>query len=183
MRPPSLRCVGAILFHPAFVVNRVQAGRCTSASYSRLGSQSVPRPSGVLTAVALGHRAQGCKSAVIRSPRRFTSTNRGDMRGGGQMPLAQGAAPGPRGRHLLAFLVAEHTRAIGHDEIAEELWDASPPRAWPLRSRRWNAEYVLHAAPPASRARDRSLDGRELDTRLLTVTARRIPAAPVSSSP
>jgi DNA-binding SARP family transcriptional activator len=39
--------------------------------------------------------------------------------------------PGPQGRHLLAFLAAEHGRAIGHEELAEELWDGSPPAAWP----------------------------------------------------
>jgi DNA-binding SARP family transcriptional activator len=38
--------------------------------------------------------------------------------------------PGPMGRHLLAYLIAEHDRAVGHDEIADELWDGSPPRAW-----------------------------------------------------
>jgi SARP family transcriptional regulator, regulator of embCAB operon len=43
--------------------------------------------------------------------------------------LAQKALPGPQARHLLAFLAAEHTRAIGHDELADELWNGSPPRA------------------------------------------------------
>jgi SARP family transcriptional regulator, regulator of embCAB operon len=38
--------------------------------------------------------------------------------------------PGPQGRHLLAFLAAEHTRSVGHDEIVDELWHGSPPRAW-----------------------------------------------------
>ena len=38
--------------------------------------------------------------------------------------------PGPQGRHLLAFLAAEHVRAVGHDEIVDELWQGSPPRAW-----------------------------------------------------
>ena len=38
--------------------------------------------------------------------------------------------PGPQVRHLLAFLAAEHRRSVGHDELAEELWDGSPPRAW-----------------------------------------------------
>jgi DNA-binding SARP family transcriptional activator len=38
--------------------------------------------------------------------------------------------PGPRGRHLLAFLAAEHARPVGHDELVEELWRDSPPRAW-----------------------------------------------------
>jgi DNA-binding SARP family transcriptional activator len=39
--------------------------------------------------------------------------------------------PGPLGRHLLAYLIAEHDRAVGHDELAEELWDGRPPGAWP----------------------------------------------------
>jgi SARP family transcriptional regulator, regulator of embCAB operon len=39
--------------------------------------------------------------------------------------------PGPKARHLLVFLAAEHTRSLGHDEIADELWDGSPPAAWP----------------------------------------------------
>lgn len=38
--------------------------------------------------------------------------------------------PGPQGRHLLAFLAAEHARAIGHDELVDELWQGTPPRAW-----------------------------------------------------
>jgi DNA-binding SARP family transcriptional activator len=41
------------------------------------------------------------------------------------------ALPGPQGRHLLALLAAEHDRAVGHDEIVDELWDDSPPPAWP----------------------------------------------------
>jgi hypothetical protein len=41
--------------------------------------------------------------------------------------------PGPQGRHLLAFLAAEHTRAVGHDELVEELWGSWPPRAGPRR--------------------------------------------------
>jgi DNA-binding SARP family transcriptional activator len=38
--------------------------------------------------------------------------------------------PGPLGRHLLAMLAAEHTRAIGHDELADEIWHGVPPPAW-----------------------------------------------------
>ncbi len=38
--------------------------------------------------------------------------------------------PDPKGRHLLAFLAAEHTRAVGHDEIADELWSEGCPPAW-----------------------------------------------------
>jgi SARP family transcriptional regulator, regulator of embCAB operon len=37
--------------------------------------------------------------------------------------------PGPQARHLLAFLIAGHSRAVGQDEIAEELWEGSPPKA------------------------------------------------------
>jgi DNA-binding SARP family transcriptional activator len=53
------------------------------------------------------------------------------VEGGGRL-MPERLLPGPRARHLLAFLVAEHTRALGHDEIAEELWDGAPPRAWPI---------------------------------------------------
>jgi DNA-binding SARP family transcriptional activator len=38
--------------------------------------------------------------------------------------------PGPLGRHLLAFLVGEHARPVGHDELVEELWQDAPPPAW-----------------------------------------------------
>ena len=44
--------------------------------------------------------------------------------------LPEPLLPGPLGRHLLAFLVAEHTRPVGHDELVDELWQDSPPRAW-----------------------------------------------------
>jgi DNA-binding SARP family transcriptional activator len=45
--------------------------------------------------------------------------------------LHERGLPGPQGRHVLALLAAEHTRAVGHDELGEELWGSSPPRAWP----------------------------------------------------
>lgn len=48
----------------------------------------------------------------------------------GDRRLAERMLPGPQGRHLLAFLAAEHTRPVGHDELAEELWGSSPPQAW-----------------------------------------------------
>jgi DNA-binding SARP family transcriptional activator len=38
--------------------------------------------------------------------------------------------PGPQGRHLFAMLAAEHARAVGHDELAEELWGPAPPAGW-----------------------------------------------------
>src|SRR5262245_14498673 len=37
---------------------------------------------------------------------------------------------GPQGRHLFALLAADHARAVGHDEIADELWGPERPRAW-----------------------------------------------------
>jgi DNA-binding SARP family transcriptional activator len=48
----------------------------------------------------------------------------------GERLLHERRLPGPLGRHLIAFLAAEHVRAVGHDELAEELWHGSPPRAW-----------------------------------------------------
>jgi SARP family transcriptional regulator, regulator of embCAB operon len=48
----------------------------------------------------------------------------------GPRMLPQRLLPGPQARHLLALLAAEHTRAVGHDELAEELWQGTPPRAW-----------------------------------------------------
>jgi DNA-binding SARP family transcriptional activator len=44
--------------------------------------------------------------------------------------LCERQLPGPQGRHLFAMLAAEHTRAVGHDELAEELWGPTPPAAW-----------------------------------------------------
>lgn len=48
----------------------------------------------------------------------------------GECLLHENALPGPQGRHLLAFLVAEHTRGVGRDEIADELWGLEPTGAW-----------------------------------------------------
>lgn len=48
----------------------------------------------------------------------------------GQRLVQERQLPGPLGRHLLALLAAEHGRAIGHDEIAEEIWNGTPPAAW-----------------------------------------------------
>jgi DNA-binding SARP family transcriptional activator len=48
----------------------------------------------------------------------------------GNRLLRERELPGPQGRHLLAFLAAEHSRAVGTDEIADELWDGAPPAAW-----------------------------------------------------
>jgi DNA-binding SARP family transcriptional activator len=48
----------------------------------------------------------------------------------GDALLHERLLPGAQARDLLAFLVAEHHRVVGHDEIAEELWDGSPTAAW-----------------------------------------------------
>jgi SARP family transcriptional regulator, regulator of embCAB operon len=48
----------------------------------------------------------------------------------GNRVVGERQLPGPLGRHLLAMLAAEHTRAIGHDELAEEIWHGTPPPAW-----------------------------------------------------
>ena len=47
----------------------------------------------------------------------------------GDRVLPERGFPGPQSRHLLAFLAGEHGRAVGHDELVEELWQGSPPRA------------------------------------------------------
>jgi DNA-binding SARP family transcriptional activator len=48
----------------------------------------------------------------------------------GDRVLAEPSLPGPLGRHLFAFLAAEHRRAISHDELASEIWHGAPPPAW-----------------------------------------------------
>jgi len=48
----------------------------------------------------------------------------------GDRIVGQQQLPGPLGRHLLAMLAAEHARGIGHDELAEEIWQGAPPAAW-----------------------------------------------------
>lgn len=48
----------------------------------------------------------------------------------GERLLHERLLPGPQGRHLLAFLAAEHHRPVGRDELADELWHGAPPRSW-----------------------------------------------------
>lgn len=48
----------------------------------------------------------------------------------GDRLLHERSLPGPQSRHLLAFLAAEHNRTLARDEIADEVWDCSPPPAW-----------------------------------------------------
>ena len=38
--------------------------------------------------------------------------------------------PGRQGRLLFAYLVSEHGRPVPHDELAEALWDGTPPATW-----------------------------------------------------
>lgn len=44
--------------------------------------------------------------------------------------LRETRLPGTQGRHLFAMLAAEHQRSVTRDELAEEVWDGQPPRAW-----------------------------------------------------
>src|SRR5215470_17093377 len=48
----------------------------------------------------------------------------------GERLLAETALPGPQGRHLLGYLIAEHGRPLSRDELADQLWPAAPPAAW-----------------------------------------------------
>jgi SARP family transcriptional regulator, regulator of embCAB operon len=48
----------------------------------------------------------------------------------GDCLLMETALPGPQGRHLLGFLVAEHHRPLSRDELADQLWPAALPAAW-----------------------------------------------------
>ncbi len=48
----------------------------------------------------------------------------------GERLVHEARLPGPQGRHLLALLISEHGRAVGLDELAEELWGPAPPAAW-----------------------------------------------------
>ena len=70
----------------------------------------------------------GCEAEA--APLRIYLTGDVTIEANGQV-LPSSALPGPQGRHLLAFLAGEHDRAIGHDEIVDELWGPSPPPAWP----------------------------------------------------
>ena len=48
----------------------------------------------------------------------------------GERLLPEAALPGPQGRHLLGFLIAEHARPLSRDELADELWPTALPAAW-----------------------------------------------------
>jgi len=48
----------------------------------------------------------------------------------GERLLVETALPGPQGRHLLGFLVAEHVRPLSRDELADQLWPTALPGAW-----------------------------------------------------
>lgn len=48
----------------------------------------------------------------------------------GEYLVAETDLPGPQGRHLLGFLIAEHARPLSRDELADQLWPAAPPAAW-----------------------------------------------------
>lgn len=48
----------------------------------------------------------------------------------GDVLIGERDLPGRQGRVLLAMLVAERTRPVSRDELAEELWGEEPPAAW-----------------------------------------------------
>jgi DNA-binding SARP family transcriptional activator len=48
----------------------------------------------------------------------------------GERLLGESALPGPQGRHLLGFLIAEHARPLSRDELADQLWPTALPTAW-----------------------------------------------------
>lgn len=48
----------------------------------------------------------------------------------GDVLIGERDLPGRQGRVLLAMLVAERTRPVSRDEIAEELWGEEPPAVW-----------------------------------------------------
>ncbi len=79
------------------------------------------------------------------------------------------ALPGPQGRHLLAFLVAEHTRAVGLDELADELWGSDPPDSW-------RTALKVLASRTRSALTAEGFDGPELLTAAPGVYRFRLPA-------
>src|ERR1700720_3316151 len=50
----------------------------------------------------------------------------------GDRLLRESQLGGPQGRFVLAFLVAERTRAVAQAELAEALWPEAVPASWTL---------------------------------------------------
>jgi hypothetical protein len=48
----------------------------------------------------------------------------------GSMLVPRRAFPGPQGRLVLAMLAAEHGVPVSRDQLAEEVWNGSPPPEW-----------------------------------------------------
>jgi DNA-binding SARP family transcriptional activator len=53
----------------------------------------------------------------------------------GSMLVPQRAFPGPQGRVVFAMLAAEHGTTVSRDQLAEEVWDGSPPVGWEVAVR------------------------------------------------
>jgi len=53
----------------------------------------------------------------------------------GEVLVSETRLPGRQGRLAFAMLVAERERALSKEELAEELWDGEPPRAWEVALR------------------------------------------------
>ena len=45
-------------------------------------------------------------------------------------PIDEDRFAGRQGRLVFAYLVMEHDRAVPHEELAEAIWDGSPPTSW-----------------------------------------------------
>jgi SARP family transcriptional regulator, regulator of embCAB operon len=53
----------------------------------------------------------------------------------GSMLVQQRAFPGPQGRVVFAMLAAEHGVPVSRDQLAEEIWNGSPPAEWEVAVR------------------------------------------------
>lgn len=53
----------------------------------------------------------------------------------GEVLVTESRLPGRQGRLAFAMLAAERERAVSKEELAEELWAGSPPRAWEVALR------------------------------------------------
>jgi DNA-binding SARP family transcriptional activator len=53
----------------------------------------------------------------------------------GMTLVPQRAFPGPQGRVVFAMLAAEHGTPVSRDQLAEEVWNGSPPAGWEVALR------------------------------------------------
>ena len=87
----------------------------------------------------------------------------------GDVLVPERAFPGPQGRIVFARLALERTRAVSHDELVQELWGDSPPRAWETALRALVSKLRATLAPVG-------LDGTDALAGALGVYQLRLPA-------